>query len=64
MRSQIIKTCAFVASYTLMCLNVNAQCILQNGVLIQPDGSPCSNTIITAVPFLRSLTLVLAPWVM
>lgn len=53
MRSQIIKTCAFVASYTLLCLNSTAQCILQNGVLIQPDGSPCSNTIITAVPFLR-----------
>lgn len=30
-----------------------SQCIFQNGRYVQPDGSPCNNTIVTAVPFLR-----------
>lgn len=31
----------------------SAQCLLQNGRWINPDGSDCTNTILTAVPFLR-----------
>lgn len=39
---------------TLQLTPASAQCLLtENGELIQSDGSPCANTIITAVPFLR-----------
>lgn len=31
----------------------SAQCLLQNGKWINADGSDCTNTILTAVPFLR-----------
>lgn len=37
-------------------LQVKAQCIenpLGSGIWVQPDGSPCRNTITTVVPFLR-----------
>lgn len=32
---------------------LHAQCLLQDGRWINPDGSDCTNTILTAVPFLR-----------
>jgi hypothetical protein len=52
---QLLKACG--VSLTLLTIfaaqQTSAQCILNNGVLVQTDGSPCSNTIITAVPFLR-----------
>ena len=33
--------------------NANAQCVVVNGQNIGPDGKPCINTIVSAVPFLR-----------
>lgn len=32
---------------------LQAQCIPGDGGLINPDGTPCINTVVTAVPFLR-----------
>ncbi|MEM6378836.1 MAG: type IX secretion system outer membrane channel protein PorV [Bacteroidota bacterium] len=32
---------------------INAQCIESSGGLINQDGTPCINTVVTAVPFLR-----------
>ncbi|MEY4927441.1 MAG: hypothetical protein RI894_1877 [Bacteroidota bacterium] len=32
---------------------VHDGCINQNGILVRPDGTPCVNTIVTALPFLR-----------
>jgi hypothetical protein len=54
MSLRFYKACALLA-VLVSAFNgkIEAQCILSNGQLIQPDGSPCSNTIITAVPFLR-----------
>jgi hypothetical protein len=47
--ASVILAAAFVGGSRL-----NAQCIeTGNGVRLQADGSPCSNTIITALPFLR-----------
>lgn len=43
-----------VVAATLGSGAIKAQCIeTGNGVRLQADGSPCSNTIITALPFLR-----------
>jgi len=58
MSLQFLKACAALATLFTCCVQqTSAQCILKfiNGTqqLVQPDGSPCSNTIITAVPFLR-----------
>lgn len=54
MQLRIYQACAILAVLLTAFLNeAEAQCILQNGQLVQTDGSPCSNTIITAVPFLR-----------
>lgn len=59
MNLNLFKVCSVLCTL-LACLGqntVDAQCTLKfvNGTqqLVQPDGSPCSNTIITAVPFLR-----------
>jgi hypothetical protein len=54
MQLRIYQACAILAVILTAFQNeAEAQCILQNGQLVQTDGSPCSNTIITAVPFLR-----------
>lgn len=58
MSLQFFKACAALATLMAFCVQqTSAQCVLKfiNGTqqLVQPDGSPCSNTIITAVPFLR-----------
>ena len=55
MKLNLFKACSVLCAL-FFCAGQNtldAQCILKDGQLIQPDGSPCSNTIITAVPFLR-----------
>jgi len=55
-----MKNSVLVALGLLMLLiiapsdTLNAQCFKgPDGTLINPDGSPCVNTIVTAVPFLR-----------
>lgn len=58
MSLRFLKACGVLTALLSICADqVSAQCVLKfiNGSqqLVQPDGSPCSNTIITAVPFLR-----------
>lgn len=45
-----------LATFALLVIGqqkTHAQCVLVGNQLVQPDGSPCANTIVTAVPFLR-----------
>lgn len=56
MQQRILQAFSFVLGLGIFLglPEAKAQCIqTQDGQLLQPDGSPCSNTIITAVPFLR-----------
>lgn len=52
MRLFILSVCTVLITLAVS-NHSQAQCILVDGQLVQADGSPCANTIITAVPFLR-----------
>jgi len=54
-----MKNSLLVAFGMMMLLTImpneqlGAQCFLDNGTLVNPDGTPCVNTIVTGVPFMR-----------
>lgn len=52
MKLPIFSTCILL-SILVAYQHASAQCILVDGKLVQADGSPCANTIITGLPFLR-----------
>ena len=55
MKGLLQKIACFIIIGLLFVANdTQAQCFYDsNGVLVNPDGSECINTILTAVPFLR-----------
>ena len=52
MKLPIFSACILL-SILVAYQHASAQCILVDGKLVQADGSPCANTIITGLPFLR-----------
>ncbi len=55
MKGLLLKiACLMILGIMILPENTNAQCFYDsNGNLVNPDGSECINTILTAVPFLR-----------
>ncbi len=55
MKGLLLKiACLMTVGVLFMPTNTEAQCFFDsNGNLVNPDGSECINTILTAVPFLR-----------
>lgn len=55
MQFKLIQFCGLMAALFVgfSSQKAEAQCIQRGNQLVQPDGSPCANTIITAIPFLR-----------
>lgn len=53
MRALHFSTLVLAIAFGSFATPARAQCLLQNGKWINPDGSDCTNTILTAVPFLR-----------
>jgi len=49
LKTTLISCLAIIASVTTL----NSQCFWQDGELFNPDGTSCTNTVVTAVPFLR-----------
>ena len=49
LKTTLIAVMALLASTA----SINAQCFERDGKLFNPDGTSCTNTVVTAVPFLR-----------
>lgn len=49
LKTTLISCLAIIASVTTL----NSQCFQKDGKLFNPDGTSCTNTVVTAVPFLR-----------
>ncbi len=49
LKTTLISCLAIIASVTTL----NSQCFQKDGNLFNPDGTSCTNTVVTAVPFLR-----------
>ena len=51
--SSTLRLTGLLGVFCLFAGTLAAQCTLQDGQYVQPDGTPCPNVISTAVPFLR-----------
>lgn len=55
MQTTLLRCLSFLAAFALTSIFAHAQnaCILEDGRAVEADGSPCVNTVVSAVPFLR-----------